>query len=114
MKWYAYKNMMRRSVDLLAVDEHPGGRRFEGRPIELIMAAVDSETSVGEPTLSISHDAASELLQALWDAGFRPNNGEGGTAEAAALRNHIKFAEGVTGALLERVPTASITSKTGA
>jgi len=104
MRWYAYKNFVRRSVDLMAVDER-GGAVYEGQPMTVLMKRIEEAQrgEVREPTLSIPHDYAQELLQALWDEGFRPNNGEGGTAESAALRKHIEFAEKVATALLPSV-----------
>lgn len=103
MKFYAYKNLVRRSVDLLLVEQR-GGRQVEGQPVSIMMKVIEDEDlgRIREPTLSIPHEGAQALLQALWDEGFRPETGEGGTAEVAALKAHIRFAEGVTGALLGR------------
>ena len=54
-----------------------------------------------EPTLVFKFEEAQQLMQELWDAGFRPNNGAGSTAEATALQKHIQFAEFVATTLLK-------------
>jgi hypothetical protein len=56
------------------------------------------------------HDlvAPQELMDELWRLGYRPAESVGTAGHVAALQAHIKFAEGVTGALLERLsPSAN-------
>jgi hypothetical protein len=101
VRWFANKNICRQRVEMMLVDESHGRRAF-GKPPEIVLE-VERDEDVGrarEPTLSLPYGAAEALLQALWDQGFRPNNGEGGPAEAVALRKHIAFAERVAIALL--------------
>lgn len=40
--------------------------------------------------LSLTDDEAQDLLQALWNAGYRPNNGESSIAHINALNYHLE------------------------
>lgn len=103
MKWFAHRNLMRLAVELMLVDESHGRRAF-GQRVELTLKTVEpgEEHVVREPTLSMRYEAAQSLLQALWNEGFRPNEGEGTAGQVAALQSHIRFAERVADRLLER------------
>lgn len=101
MKWFAYRNLSWNSLDLLAVDERAGTRAF-AQPVQLIFRREETPDGLLEPTLRLPGDAGQSLFQALWDQGFRPSDGDGGSAEASALRKHIAFAERVAFALLDR------------
>lgn len=103
MKVWANKNLMRRSVELMLIEEHGSFRAF-GMPMELIMKREmpEDEGLLHEPTLSIPLESAQALLQALWNEGFRPDTGEGAAAVTEALKQHIKFAERVADTLLKR------------
>lgn len=99
MKWLAQSTIYRDSVDLLAVCDD-GGRRTFGLPCRIVMQEQRQDEVIIEPTLALSPLAARSLMQALWDAGIRPNDGRGSEAEATALRSHIEFAEHVARTLL--------------
>ena len=43
-----------------------------------------------DPSLRMEYELAQKLLQALWDAGLRPNNGESSLAHVEALKCHLK------------------------
>lgn len=50
------------------------------------------ETKEGEsqaPSLNLSHDAAQELMNRLWNLGLRPRNGVGTLAHVDAMKEHI-------------------------
>jgi len=106
MKWYAHWNMCRLAYEFLLVDESRG-RRAYGEPLSLTLKTVEpaDQGLIREPTLSLPHEAAESLFQALWDAGLRPNDGAGGGAEAKALRDHIAFSEIIAKGLLARLPS---------
>lgn len=103
MKWLAQSTIYRDSVDLVLVDDR-GDLRYVARPMEFVLDRREPGTVIGAPTLELPPGSAQSLMQALWDAGLRPNDGRGSDAEVTALKAHIKFAEGVTGALLGRMP----------
>lgn len=56
------------------------------KPIEL----VPDDGAVAEPTLELDRGVAQNLLDALWVAGFRPENGEGANAQVSAIKDHLK------------------------
>lgn len=103
LKWLAQSTIYRDSVDLLGVVDFGNGERHVAKPVELTLERHGPHSMYGEPTLAISPQSARSLMQALWDAGIRPEDANlSSPAEVTALKNHIKFAEGVTGALLGR------------
>lgn len=78
------------------------GSRHVAKPLTLEWDNV-GDMYVSEPTFSMRLEVAQGLMQSLWDAGLRPNSGEGGSAQADAMRNHIQFAEHVSRQLLGTV-----------
>lgn len=98
MKIYAQKSLRRRGVELY-LGETRGNRDYAILPVALQERTVEPG-EMHEPALTIPMEAAQDLMQQLWDQGFRPNNGAGSSAEADALKNHIKFAEQVATRLL--------------
>jgi len=43
-----------------------------------------------EPSMKMQREEAQALFQSLWDAGLRPNDGEGTTGHVAALKYHLE------------------------
>src|SRR3954471_5376691 len=101
LKWFAQSTLYRGCIDLLAVRDGGSGTQDVVQPVELVLARRKLHAMVEAPTMSLSLQSAGALMQALWDAGVRPLDPTlSSPSEVVALRNHIKFAEGVTGALL--------------
>lgn len=98
----AFYNIYTLGVDFLFFREI-GDRREVVLPMTGIIESSSSRGQATEPSLRVSEYTAQSMLQALWDAGLRPNDGAGSGAEVKALRDHIAFAEGVTGKLLAKV-----------
>lgn len=105
IRWLAQSTIYRDTVDLLGVQDFGDGRRAYALPVAFTMKHREPGYAVEAPTLELSPSSAQSLLQALWDAGLRPNDGGGSEAEAAALRAHVKFAEEVSRALLRAIPS---------
>lgn len=103
MKFFAYRNICRDALEVVLVDERTS-KRGVARPVEFVFDVVD-EGELVEPTMLIPAGAAESLMQALWDAGLRPNNGAGSSAEADALKRHIAFAEQMARTAMEKVKT---------
>lgn len=74
--WRAQTTIYRDSVDLLA-SQRIGEKIEVVQPIVAAVNVMDRHSVICEPTLSLSRDSAQSLMQALWDAGLRPNDGEG-------------------------------------
>lgn len=102
MKWLAQKTIYKDSVDLLLIVRQVQDRVSVALPIELLVKDQEVNALIERPTLSLPSQSAQSLLQALWDAGLRPNDGAGSGAEAQALRQHIAFAERIADGLLVR------------
>lgn len=98
----AFYNPCTLGVDFLFFREI-GDRREVVLPMTAFVESSSNRAQVTEPSLRVADYTAQSMLQALWDAGLRPNDGAGSGAEAKALRDHIVFAEGVTGKLLAKV-----------
>jgi hypothetical protein len=97
VKFYAHKNLLTRSLDLLIIDELTHG---VGAPMTLFMKVDSNDAIVREPTLSLPLEAGESLMQELWNAGFRPNTDEGTPATVNAMKKHVEFAEHVAKTLL--------------
>lgn len=106
VKWLAQKTIYRGCVELIAVSDY-GDRLAVAQPINLELVEQSRHAMIDAPTLQLHGESAQSLLQALWDAGLRPNDGAGSGAEAAALRKHIAFAERMADQLIARVSTGS-------
>jgi hypothetical protein len=113
LKWFAQSTIYRDSVDLLAVRDGGVDTRDVVQPLQFVLQRVERHLAVEAPSMALSPQSARSLMQALWDAGVRPLDPTlSSPAEVTALKAHIKFAEGVTGALLGRFP-ATVTAPRG-
>lgn len=98
MKIHAHRSLARLGVELLFMQ--PFGRQMHAvRRMERELVEYTPGQCI-EPTLVLELEEAQQLMQELWDQGFRPNNGAGSGAEADALKKHIEFAEAVATQLL--------------
>lgn len=105
LKWRAQSTIYRDSIDLLGLIDYGNGERHIAKPADFTVERVEPHMPIYEPTIALTPDSARSLMQALWDAGVRPEDANlSSPAEVTALKSHIKFAEGVTGALLGRLP----------
>jgi hypothetical protein len=103
MTWRAQMVIYRDGVDLVYF-QREGETLAVAQPVDLILKEQPRTHVIAGPTLHLPDNSAQDLLQALWDAGLRPNDGAGGSAEAKALRDHIKLAERMADGLLARLP----------
>src|SRR4051812_19138490 len=94
--WGAYVSDYRESVDIIHVKTIFGMSRAFAKPLVFDYEEVqEHRVAPNGPTMSLDMRSAKQLMQALWDAGIRPESGHGSGAEAEALRAHIKFVESV-------------------
>lgn len=61
---------------------------------------VEEGTPFNEPTALIPKPVAQAMMQAMWAAGLRPDNGEDSVAHVAALKAHITDLQQIISALL--------------
>ena len=109
-KWLAQRSIYRDGTDLVFVNQW-GDKMAVAKPVEFTMVEQSAHSLIMEPTLVLRGDSGQSLFQALWDAGFRPNDGAGSGAEAQALKAHIVFAEHVARALLPQPQCSSPEAK---
>ena len=103
MKVYVQRNYAWDAVQIWVQDRVASGEwiaRVEETG-ELRMEQITEEGIVVNPTITVDKVVAEELMQALWNEGFRPQNETPTDISIDALRNHIKFAEGVVEKLLD-------------
>lgn len=98
-KWLAQRTIYRDSTDLVFVTEI-GNELHVAQRVNFTMVVQPRHHAIEGPTLELYGDSGQSLMQALWDAGLRPNNGAGSGAEAVALKKHIEFAEDMARGLL--------------
>lgn len=99
-RWYAQKVFQTQGIELLLVNEENGHRAY-GLPTDFIIKTEESAAAIIDPTLKLTEGVAQSLLQALWDVGLRPNNGEGTSAQVEGMKKHIAFAERVADVAME-------------
>lgn len=109
LKWAAETTIFRGGgIDLLGIHDLGGEKIGILKPIafEVEMIERNSVVPAGLPSMTLTPSSARSLLDALWFAGVRPTDykadDKGG--EIKALQAHVKFAESVTTALLEKAP----------
>lgn len=82
-KVLVFRNPSRRATEIyvyMLVDGKISAAR------EITFSALESPAEEVEPVLSIDDEGAQELLQSLWDAGYRPANYK----DESALKNHLE------------------------
>jgi len=102
--WRAQSTVYRESVDLVAVQRW-GDKIAVAKPMAFKLVEQDRHLAISAPTLELHPDSAQSLMQALWDAGVRPNDGAGSDAEVGALKHHRAFTEDLVRKLLDRLPS---------
>jgi hypothetical protein len=67
-------------------------RYYPVKRVEFELDTSYDDTSAGLliPTFRLEHKEGQALLQALWDAGYRPHNGEGASAQVEALKENLE------------------------
>lgn len=86
--WYASRNFDCWCVDLFVSLSNPTGR-LVADPIYFTM----SEHKPGimrKPTFQLEMDEAQKLMQSLWEAGIRPNHGEGASGHLDSVKYHLE------------------------
>lgn len=102
--WRAQSTIYRDSIDLLGIRAIGNDEVEVLQPMGFLVKTQRRNTEILEPTLALSPSSARSLMQALWDAGIRPETGNGSGEHVQALQKHIDFAESVVSALLVKKP----------
>lgn len=99
--WLVQKSIYRDGTDLVFAQKY-GDKIAVAKNVNFVMVEQEAYAAIAEPTLILHGNGGQELMQAMWDAGFRPNDGAGSGAEAQSLKKHIEFAERMADGLLAR------------
>lgn len=92
--WAAQVTPWGRGLQLMKFKRIEGISTHYARPLEMEWVEYKDNTFISDPpTMELETHDAQQLMQLLWDAGYRPNDGAGSTAEATALRAHITSLE---------------------
>lgn len=93
-RWMAQVVDYRQSVDLMHIRTIFGESKAFAMPMKFVYEE-GAPIIYREPTLVLQFCEAKQLMQALWDAGVRPENGIASTAVTDAMQAHVKLAESV-------------------
>lgn len=83
---------VRQSFHNFGIDITIGAKSIDGKmavaaPIEMKEIAPGG---VAPATISMPTESARELMDAMWNAGVRPSNGEGNIGQIGAMREHLE------------------------
>lgn len=81
--WYVY----RRPENLGSTVIYAGNKQVHLTTV--MKQEVRAEGAYREPSLVIPDEAAQQLMNGLWHAGFRPNDGAGTLANIESLKSHL-------------------------
>ena len=87
-EWRCQRNLARGAVEMIGFQK-PVGSTLRLISAELTVTEHEPGAYIGEPTFSFSDDEAQQIMDELWRAGIRPNNGSGGIAHAEAMQSHL-------------------------
>lgn len=86
-KFYIQRSVQHRNGALIYMETG------KGHIIEPIVMTVTKDPESGmwhPPTMELSEGEAQGLIDALWQAGYRPNNGESSLQHIEALKHHLE------------------------
>jgi hypothetical protein len=93
--WGAFPVDYAARIDLVLRKHVTGVSTAYAKPFVIEFEEREASRFASEPTMALPMEEAKQLMQALWDAGVRPEYGNASGAHVAALQAHIKFAESV-------------------
>ena len=100
----AQRDYSARGVQLYIWERTLGGEAVAQR----ITFAEQPEGKVLEPCIKLPFEAAQQLIDDLWNAGFRPANAKATDETTAAQRSHIEDLRSVTTRLLDVMTKAAL------
>ena len=99
---FVERDFMRRGFNLYARARGPYGAIF----LKSVMIETEPETeenvALAYPQVRLPEDVAQKLMDALWNAGLRPNDGEGTMAHTSVLREFVEFLKTQNTQLLDK------------
>lgn len=89
-----------RGVDLRLVSLNRSGD-IDGEAMPAIFKKIDEGQMWAEPFQTIHRDSAQNLMDELWNLGFRPERGQMSVGQVAAIEKHLEDMRAITFAKLE-------------
>ena len=84
---YAQSSPWNKRVELLICADIDGKRSIAR---QVVMDVVEDYAYLPEPTLSLLPAEAQELMDGLWNCGYRPSEGSGSAGSLAATERHLQ------------------------
>lgn len=88
MKILTHKSPWSGSIEFLLVDESLNSRAIAGPPTFKQLTEPVAEHI--EPTFRLRDEACQDLMDQLWQVGFRPSEGSGSAGALAATQKHLE------------------------
>lgn len=86
LEFIVYMNPAYGQYDLLIGQRAEGDRWVISGPLTMERK---EPGAYSEPTMRLNPEDAQRLMDALWGAGVRPNNGEGSVGQIGAMQKHL-------------------------
>lgn len=86
MRITANRHPWNHDIELAAGIDLEGGRFSMAQPVEFQAA---EEGVICKSFMTLSVEAAQQLMDELWYCGVRPSEGSGSAGQAAAMQNHL-------------------------
>lgn len=74
------------SIELLILERGPD-KMYVGN---VVMQAAEPNGYVAEPSMRLTHTAAQQLIDSLWQCGLRPSEGTGSAGALKATEKHLE------------------------
>lgn len=97
---HAQRVWMKNSIDIAVLEQRQVGS-FIGAPIAMV--ELDEQAARVAPTLSLTNEAAQQLMDQLWICGLRPTEGTGSAGSLAATERHLEDMRRLSMGLVKRL-----------
>lgn len=83
------KDIIHQRYDVSVVLDHKHGKYAVAMPLTMKTPTEEDQGAYLHPTMSLTKESAVRLMDAMWEVGIRPSNGEGNAGELAATKHHL-------------------------
>lgn len=89
LDFWISKDIMHQRYDVSVVLDHKHGNYAVAMPLTMKTISEEDQGAHLPPAMSLTKESAVRLMDALWEVGIRPSNGEGNAGELAATKHHL-------------------------
>src|SRR5262245_11332726 len=90
IQWDGEYSIPQQSVNLYRHGQQDGVRFFDSATLTRTSITRENSGQYVDPTLRLDRNEAQQLINVLWHMGYRPNNGEGTSAQVDAMKAHME------------------------